>query len=202
MAPAPRRSAERALLRNRPETSRSVKRAAVLSKEQIAEMLQKAKPRDRALIALLTAGALRVGEATLLHWSDLEDCVLTVPGQITKTGRGRTITLPPAACAALLEWKETCPATKDGWMFPGIAGKCLSVRAAQIAIGKIAASCGFDGVSSHSFRRSALTAAHQAGLSLREVAEISGHQSLAALERYLDQDAAKEKAEAARGLLL
>lgn len=71
-----------------------------------------------------------------------------------------------------------------------------------MAIGKIAVSCGLDGVSSHSFRRSALTAAHQAGLSLREVAEISGHQSLSALERYLDQDAAKEKAEAARGLLL
>jgi integrase/recombinase XerD len=202
MAPAPRRSADRALLRDRPEEGRAVKRAAVLTKGQIEAMLQNAKPRDRALITLLTAGAMRVGEATLLHWSDLEDCLLTVPGGITKTRKGRTITLPPAACAALTEWREVCPATKEGWMFPGIAGKCLSVRAAQIAIGKIAASCGFEGVSSHSFRRSALTAAHQAGLSLREVAEISGHQSLSALERYLDQDAAKEKAEAARGLLL
>ena len=202
MAPAPRRSAERALLRDRPEASRSVKRAAVLTKEQLEAMLQKAKPRDRALIALLTAGAMRVGEATLLHWSDLDDCLLTVPGGITKTRRGRTITLPAAASAALREWQEACPDTKEGWMFPGIAGKCLSVRAAQITIGKIAESCGFDGVSSHSFRRSALTAAHQAGLSLREVAEISGHQSLSALERYLDQDSAKGKAEAARGLLL
>ena len=58
-------------------------------------------------------------------------------------------------------------------------------------------------MSSHSFRRSALTAAHLAGMSLRdEVAEISGHRSLAALERYLDQDAAREKAEAARALLV
>jgi hypothetical protein len=31
---------------------------------------------------------------------------------------------------------------------------------------------------------------------------MTGHQSLAALERYLDQDAAKERAEGARGLLL
>ncbi|MFZ9069554.1 MAG: tyrosine-type recombinase/integrase [bacterium] len=57
-------------------------------------------------------------------------------------------------------------------------------------------------VSSHSFRRSGLTAAHKAGLSLREVAEISGHSSLASLEKYLDQDAAREKADAARGLLI
>jgi integrase/recombinase XerD len=95
-----------------------------------------------------------------------------------------------------------CPTTKKGWVFPGIAGQLLSVRGAQTAISKLAEKVGIAGVSSHSFRRSALTAAHQAGLSLREVAEISGHRSLAALERYLDQDAAREKAEAARGLLV
>jgi hypothetical protein len=37
---------------------------------------------------------------------------------------------------------------------------------------------------------------------LREVAEISCHRSLDAPERYLDQDAAREKAEAARSLLV
>ena len=77
----------------------------------------------------------------------------------------------------------------------------MSVRAAQTAITKLAALEGIKGVSSHSFRRSALTAAHEAGLSLKAVAEISGHQSLAALERYLDQAVAKDKAEAARSLL-
>jgi hypothetical protein len=45
-------------------------------------------------------------------------------------------------------------------------------------------------------------AADQAGLSLSEVAEISGHCSLAALERYLDQDAARVRAGAARSLLV
>ena len=37
---------------------------------------------------------------------------------------------------------------------------------------------------------------------ISKLAEISGHRSLAALERYLDQDAAREKAEAARSLLV
>ena len=50
--------------------------------------------------------------------------------------------------------------------------------------------------------RPAVNAPQVAGLSLREVAEISGHCSLAALERYLDQDAARLKAEAARSLLV
>ena len=164
-------------------------------------MLARAKPRDRALIALLTAGAMRVGEVTLLTWSDLDGRELTIPGGITKTAHGRSFTLPSAACDAVQEWKELCPETKGNWIFPGIAGKCLSVRAAQVAIGKLAEACGYVGVSSHSFRRSMLTAAHEAGYSLRQVAEISGHQSLAALERYLDQDVAKAKAEEARNLL-
>ena len=115
---------------------------------------------------------------------------------------GRSLTLPPESCRLLLQWREQCPQTRRGWLFPGQAGQPLSVRGAQTAISKLADRVGAAGVTSHSFRQSALTAAHQAGLSLREVAEISGHQSLAALERYLDQDAAREKAEAARGLLL
>lgn len=202
MAAASRRSADRALLRDQPARSGAVKRAAVLDAEQIEAMLAAASPRDAALVALMTVGAMRVGEATLLAWSDVDACTIAIPGQITKTGHGRTFTLPPAACRWLQQWREKCPTTKRGWVFPGIAGQPLSVRGAQVAISKLAEKVGIQGVSSHSFRRSALTAAHAAGLSLREVAEISGHRSLAALEKYLDQDAAREKAEAARSLLV
>jgi len=202
MAAASRRSADRALLRDQPARSGAVKRAAVLDAEQIEAMLAAASPRDAALVALMTVGAMRVGEATLLAWSDVDACTIDIPGQITKTGHGRTFTLPPAACQWLQQWREKCPTTKRGWVFPGIAGQPLSVRGAQVAITKLAEKVGIEGVSSHSFRRSALTAAHAAGLTLREVAEISGHRSLAALEKYLDQDAAREKAEAARSLLV
>jgi integrase/recombinase XerD len=202
MAAAPRRSADRALLRDRPARSRSVTRAAVLSADQIRAMLAAASPRDAALVVLMCVGAMRVGETTLLAWEDVEGCTVSIPGGVTKTGQGRRFTLPPAACHWLKAWREVCPTTKKGWVFPGQAGQPLSVRGAQVAITKLAEKVGISGVSSHSFRRSALTAAHQAGLSLREVAEISGHRSLAALERYLDQDAAREKAEAARSLLV
>lgn len=198
-----RRAADRALLRDRPARSTAVKRAAVLSADEIAAMIESAGPRDAALIALMTAGAMRISEALQLCWSDVDGCRLSVPAGATKTRAGRSLTLPPAACQLLEQWRALCPRSTRGWVFPGQPVKApLSPRAAQVAISKLAAVVGVDGVSSHSFRRSQLTAAHQAGLSLREVAEISGHQSLAALERYLDQDAAREKAEAARGLLL
>ena len=202
MASASRRSADRALLRDRPARSAAVKRAAVLTADQISAMLAAASPRDAALVVLMCVGAMRVGEATLLVWEDVEACTVLIPGGVTKTRQSRCFTLPPAACQWLQAWREVCPTTKKGWVFPGQAGQCLSVRGAQVAITKLAEKVGIEGVSSHSFRRSALTAAHQAGLSLREVAEISGHCSLAALERYLDQDAARVKAEAARSLLV
>jgi integrase/recombinase XerD len=202
MAAASRRSADRALLRDKAPKATAVKRAAVLDADEITAMIEAAGPRDAALVALMTAAAARVGEACLLCWSDVDGCNVAIPGQVTKTGVGRGLTLPPVACRLLQAWREVCPASKRGWIFPGIAGQPLSVRGAQTAISKLADRLGIEGVSSHSFRRSALTAAHQAGLSLREVAEISGHQSLAALERYLDQDAAKERADGARGLLL
>ena len=42
-----------------------------------------------------------------------------------------------------------------------------------------------EGVSSHSFRRTALTRMSDAGIPLRHIQAISGHRSLAALECYL-----------------
>jgi integrase/recombinase XerD len=191
-----------ALLRDRPARSSAVKRAAVLTADQISARLAAASPRDAALVVLMCVGAMRVEEATVLAWQDVEECSIEIPGGVTKTGHGRRFTLPPAACQWLQAWRKECPTTKKGWVFPGQAGQPLSVRGAQVAITKLAEKVGIEGVSSHSFRRSALTAAHQAGLSPREVAEISVHRSLAALDRYLDQDAAREKVEAARCLLV
>ncbi|MBD1864819.1 tyrosine-type recombinase/integrase [Trichocoleus sp. FACHB-46] len=41
------------------------------------------------------------------------------------------------------------------------------------------------GVSTHSFRRTALTQMSSAGIPLRVIQEISGHRSLQVLQRYL-----------------
>ena len=45
---------------------------------------------------------------------------------------------------------------------------------------------GLKGVSIHRFRRTALTQIHNAGVPLRHIQEISGHRSLATLQRYLE----------------
>jgi integrase/recombinase XerD len=205
MTAAPRRGADRAALRTRPAAaSTTIKRAAVLTPDQLAQMLALATPRDAALLALMASAAARVGETTLLTWGDvdLDTGRLVIPGGITKTGHSRGLVIPPQALAYLTRWRQECPSSQAGWIFPGRPVRCpISPRQGQRIIARLATSCGLQGVSSHSLRRSALTAAHQAGLPLRAVAQISGHRSLAALEAYIDAGAHQEQAEAARALL-
>ena len=45
---------------------------------------------------------------------------------------------------------------------------------------------GLEGVSTHSFRRTALTMMSSAGITLRVIQEISGHKDLGTLQRYLE----------------
>jgi integrase/recombinase XerD len=45
---------------------------------------------------------------------------------------------------------------------------------------------GLVGVSTHSFRRTALTQMSSAGIPLRHIQEISGHNDLGTLQRYLE----------------
>jgi integrase/recombinase XerD len=175
----------------------------VLSAEQISQMLEAASPRDAALVAILTAGACRAGEALLLQWADISATgTLVIPAEITKAGRSRSVALPDAARLHLQRWRQLCPVTQRDWLFPGQPiSRPLSVRGAQKAIAALAAQLGLQGVSSHSFRRSAITAAHQAGLPWRTVAEVSGHADLRSLERYIEGAACRADADAARALL-
>ena len=203
MTTTSRRAADRAALRDRPSLETiATKQARILGPDDIARMLEAAGPRDAALVALMSAAAARVGETTLLQWGDLIGDRLSIPAIATKTNRGRVARVPAAAMEYLEHWRHHCPKTQRDWMFPGrpVSGP-LSTRGAQKAIANLAAELGIEGVSSHSFRRSAITEAHRSGLPLAAIATISGHQDRRSLERYIDAAAFTEAADQARGLL-
>ena len=92
-----------------------------------------------------------------------------------------------------MEWKQEIelikgqPVSPSDWVFVGRFGDKPITRQAhgkqlQITIERI----GFKGVSSHSYRRSALTSASSKGLPLKAIQTLSGHKSLAVLSRYLE----------------
>ncbi len=77
---------------------------------------------------------------------------------------------------------------KAGALFPGMRGRSLTLT--RFMADKILkAACdliGLVGVSTHSFRRTALTMMSSAGIPLRVIQEISGHNDLGTLQRYLE----------------
>ena len=136
----------------------------------------------------------RVGEATQLTWGMISESAITFQRGITK-GKlaSRSVPVTPALWVALSAWKVAWvvrqgrePVASD-YLVPGrFAGSCLSTRSFMDALEKAAAESGLEGVSSHSFRRSALTSAHSAGVPLRVLMALSGHKSMLALQRYLE----------------
>ena len=77
------------------------------------------------------------------------------------------------------DFRETAP-----YLFPGRHGRGHIHKASADRILREAC-LEIEGVSSHSFRRTALTWMSDAGVPLRHIQAISGHRSLGALERYL-----------------
>ena len=78
---------------------------------------------------------------------------------------------------------------KDGYLFPSNGGKALGHLTRQGTDRELKAVCAaldLKGVSTHSFRRSALTTMKCANIPLKDIAAISGHSSLDELSRYLE----------------
>ena len=73
---------------------------------------------------------------------------------------------------------ETFPSKKD-------MTKHFPRRMVDHELCTVCGKLGLEGVSTHSFRRSALTAASSKGVPLRVIQSISGHSSLDILQRYL-----------------
>ena len=142
----------------------------------------------------------RVGEATQLTRGMLSSTAVMFHRGITKAKlASRSVPVTPALWEALCAWKAAWvdrhgrePVDTD-YLVPGrFAGSCLSTRAFMGALEKAADESGLDGVSSHSFRRSALTSAHSAGVPLRVLMALSGHKSMSALQRYLEVTPAQQ----------
>lgn len=103
----------------------------------------------------------------------------------------RVVDIQPGLAAFLAEYKPP----KPGQMFSGM--RRVTVHLTRSMADKILkAACqsvGLEGVSTHSFRRTALTMMSSANIPLRHIQEISGHNDLASLQRYLEVTAEQRK---------
>lgn len=141
-------------------------------------------PRDRALFGICLFTGCRVSEALALQTTDIKGECITFRKSTTKGKlKTRVVDIGPQLNELLTQYQP-----KPGALFPsGVRGKEHLTRFMADKILKAACQrIGVEGVSTHSFRRTALTQMHNAGIPLRHIQEISGHNDLGTLQRYLE----------------
>ncbi len=141
-------------------------------------------PRDRALFAICLFTGCRISEALALQTSDIKSGTITFRKSTTKGKlKTRVVDIQPGLAAFLAEHQPN-----RGALFPGMRGvtEHLTKFMAHKILVKACDRVGLLGVSTHSFRRTALTMMSSAGVPLRHIQEISGHNDLGTLQRYLE----------------
>lgn len=165
-------------------------RARVLTTTELDLLLEELPRNHRVLALLLRRTAARVSEGLQLRWRYVGDGYVLLTAPTTKGGKKtRTVPLHPDLAAELAAWARVVNPDEnpDHWVFPGRnPGEHLTRRGFDHALRKAAERLGFVGVSTHSFRRSFLTASSAAGQPLRAIQAISGHQSLNQLSAYIE----------------
>lgn len=150
--------------------------------------------RDRVIILLSVKAGLRAAEIAQLDWSMVLDArgriadMVSVHDAIAKKRSGRRIPLHPDLSAALRALKQHSEA--GGPVIRSSRGGAMQPNSIVNWFVALFAALQIDGCSSHSGRRSFITAAarnvHRAGCSLRDVQLLAGHRSIDTTQRYID----------------
>ena len=169
-------------------------KAAALTPGQFQQLLDAApSPRYRTLWLLQRLTAARVSEALALRWSDTAGQRVTFRRANTKTKATRQVPQAPALQEAIASYRLAwiaehghAPEPSEA-LFPA-AGSTTSPQTRQAADKALRATCkrlGLEGVTLHSFRRTAAQDAVAAGHPLHVVQAFTGHKSLGSLGEYL-----------------
>jgi integrase/recombinase XerD len=146
--------------------------------------------RDRALFGICLFTACRIREACTLRTADAYDAqgrvlpVLIIRKGNTK-GKLATRTIPIIDDLRRL-LTNYHPGWKEVYLFPGRFGSHIDPDSADKILRKATRRVGLIGVSSHSFRRTALTQMSDNGTPLRVIQEVSGHRNLEQLQAYIE----------------
>lgn len=154
--------------------------------------------RDRAILELLYATGLRVGELTGLDWPDL-DLSARVLRTLGKGGKERMVPFGREAERALRAWLAAWPEVREGAgaaerpeeepVFLNHRGGRLSERSVRRLIDRaVAAAALATGVHPHTLRHTFATHLLEAGADLRSIQELLGHASLSTTQRYTHLD--------------
>ena len=146
--------------------------------------------RDLALMELLYASGLRVGELTGLDWDDLDLEARTVR-VLGKGGKERMVPFGKPAAEALQVWLDSWEGVRSGSsgteapVFLNYRGGRLSSRSVRRILDRHVESAALAaGVHPHTLRHTFATHLLEGGADLRTIQELLGHSSLSTTQRY------------------
>jgi site-specific recombinase XerD len=170
----------------------------VLSREEVQKVLLAVRePRLRVCLTLIYHCGLRVGEAVGIQVRDLIESRTLHPRLHVRNGKGgkdRYVPMTPGMVKELREWWSTH--RHPEWIFPGPgigwrergrtaveaatkATQCMSVSAVQNTFRLARAQSGINPAATvHTLRHSYATHLLEEGVSLRQISQYLGHQSL------------------------
>lgn len=151
--------------------------------------------RDRAILELLYASGLRVGELVSLDWNDLDlkGRVLRVLG---KGNKERMVPFGRHAAEALGEWSKSWDELRSTGRAPAVAsdadpvflnyrGGRLSARSVRRLIDqRVEQAAIAGGIHPHTLRHTFATHLLEGGADLRAIQELLGHSSLSTTQNY------------------
>jgi integrase/recombinase XerD len=172
--------------------------AKTLNKTEIKQLLDvtnacsRYAARDVTMLLFTHLCGLRVGEVAALRFDDILDsngnvrCELTLDAARTKSKRARKIFLPKQMQRQLKEYvNSVAKLLKHGFLFSTQKQAHFSANTATQHLQRLYARAGISGATSHSGRRTWLTALSQKGVSVFVLADMAGHRSIQTTQRYV-----------------
>jgi integrase/recombinase XerD len=168
-------------------------KAKILTPKEIQQLFNEGfqSVRDRALFGVCLYTACRINEACTLNTLDVYDKRMRVRDEVIFRRHNTKGKLAARAVPVIEELRSLLvkyqPNSRDGFLFPGRHGRGhINSESASRILHETCEMIGFEGVSTHSFRRTALTQMSNSGIPLRIIQEISGHRNLEELQKYLE----------------
>lgn len=167
-------------------------KAAILSQAELQLLFHEGLQthRDRVLFGICLFSACRLQEACTMLTKDVYNSAGGVrPKLILRKGNTkgklatRTIPIIEDLRQLLLIHQ---PEAGEVYLFPGRFGSYFQPDSADKALRKACQRVGLEGISSHSFRRTALTMMSDSQIPLRVMMEVSGHRNMSQVAAYIE----------------
>ncbi len=168
-------------------------KAKVLSQAEIQLLFGQGlqNNRDCALFGICLYCCCRINEACTLSVSDTYDQSGRVRTELIIRKGNTKGKLATRAIPVIEDLRVLLNAYQSrverGYLFPGRHGRGhIHPDSADKILRAALIELRIEGASTHSFRRTCLTQMHKSGVPLKVIQQISGHRTLAALQKYLE----------------